>query len=112
MGEKKKKSQILYNVFENGNLIFENATAKEIADALGSTQSSISTASQKETPFRGVYRIDRVSVEDRITPLNIPSSFWDEWVEVTNKLKKIQWVKKGSLASGKARVLRTRKKGE
>lgn len=79
-----------YNVYDNGELILENATRKEIVETLGCTTINIPTYADKNVKFQKRYTFEVAGSEEKEE-----SDFEREWNKTIRLFKNVVWVKEG-----------------
>jgi hypothetical protein len=79
-----------YNVYDNGKLIMENATRKEIVDALGCTTINIIAYADKKLKYQKRYTFEVAGSEEKEE-----SDFEREWNKTVRLFKNVIWVKDG-----------------
>lgn len=81
-----------YNVYDNGKLIIENATFREIAQELDCATISIPYYIENECKYQDRYTFELCSTEH---PETKESAFAREWNAACAKFKNVIWVKEG-----------------
>ena len=90
-----------YNVYDNGKLIIENATHREIAKEIDCSTICISNYVDNGNKFAGRYTFEFSGVAE---PDNAETTFVREWNAAVAPFKNVIWVKSGGrrLCVGKA----------
>lgn len=79
-----------YNVYDNGELILENATNGEILKYLGCTTINIPTYADKKVKYKKRYTFDVAGSEEKEE-----SAFEREWNKTVRLFRNVVWVKEG-----------------
>lgn len=83
-----------YNLFDNGSLILENATPKEMRNHLGiKLPNSLAPYIEKGHKIKGRYTITYSGMENE--PLSQDQDFIEEWRRAVAPFKNVVWVKDG-----------------
>lgn len=87
-------SMFLYNVYDNGELILENANVGEIKKHIGITNLQyISKYADSGYLYRGRYTFEIVKTDDNGDAY--ASKFEVDWNEAVKPFKRVKWVKSG-----------------
>lgn len=80
-----------YNVYDNAQLILENATSGEIKKVLGCTTICINNYAEEKMKYKGRYTFEITESEG----VEVDGKFVKEWREVVNLFKNVIWVESG-----------------
>lgn len=75
-----------YNVYDNGELILENVTPKEIREAIGENIQNVTVYASSGHKFKGRYTFESAN-DDTIVKTQSELAFEKEWAEAVDPLK-------------------------
>lgn len=83
-----------YNVYDNGELILQNAKRKEVVAKIGLNTISFARYAKEGAAYKGRYTFDIYEDDEKMDTLQ-ETAFCEKWKVAVAPFKNVVWVKSG-----------------
>lgn len=83
-----------YNVYDNGKMVLEDATAKEVCKYLESDNLRVAWYASEEKVYKDRYAIEKHEPEEKVDTVE-EIAFKVRWEETVKLFRNVIWVKQG-----------------